>query len=372
MPLFDRVYRLVIGTPGGTVGTAEYAKTRQHAVQLLEQAKNPNLTDAQRTALADEIDRTKISLANQAKGVSRGSGVEITELRVSFVIQKTLSKNPNKNSIKVWNLSPKTRAELEKPDVRCQLYAGYSEQNGPVLIFQGNVTFAYTYYEGPDVITEFELGDGEAEYRNSTVSLGYAAGASSKRIMGDIAAQMGLSLYVASDVQDFTYPQGFSYYGAARNALTRVTRAAGLQWSIQNGLVQVVQSGGGTSRRAIVLAADSGMIGYPERERQSSAETAKVKDATTGQARNIVSAARQFNGWRVKSLLMPSILAGDQVKLESKSVNEVFIASEVSHVGDSHEGDWQTTLKLVDAATAAAIQQKEAKRAADEAKRGSS
>lgn len=300
--------------------------------------------------------------------VGNQTGFEITNLRIQFAIQKTLSRNPNKNSVKVWNLSPNTRAELEKPDTRCFLYAGYAEESGPLLAFQGNVTFAYTSFEPPDVVTEFELGDGELEYRNSTVSLGYGEKINSRRIMSDIASQMGLPLYVANDVGDTAYEHGFSYHGAARNALTRVTRAAGLQWSIQNGLLQITQSGGGTTRRAIVLAPDSGLIGNPDRERQSAAEIARVRDQTTGQNRNIVSAARQYDGWRVRSLLMPTVNAGDQIRLESRSVQNTYIVSEVTHKGDNFEGDWQSEFKLVDSATAAKIREAEAKRQASAAK----
>lgn len=300
--------------------------------------------------------------------VGENTGFEITDLKITFNIQKTLSRSPNKNNVKVWNLSPQTRAELEKPDTRCILYAGYSEDSGLLLLFQGNVMFAYTSFEDANVITEFELGDGEIEYRNSTVSLGYAEGTSSRQILIDTAKQMGLPISIADDASDFVYPNGFSYHGAARNALTKATKAAGLTWSIQNGFVQIMQSGGSTSRQAVVLSADSGMIGSPERERQSAAEVARVRDLPTGQNRNIVSAARQYDGWRVKSLLMPTINAGDQIKLESRTADATYVVAEVQHIGDSIDGDWQSIFKLVDSATAAQIREAEAKRKAAEAK----
>lgn len=73
--------------------------------------------------------------------------------------------------------------------------------------------------------------------------------------------------------------QGFSFYGAARTALHKVTQGTGLEWSIQNQQLQVVRRRGTTRRKAVVLAGDTGLIGYPERTREAAREKARVRGA---------------------------------------------------------------------------------------------
>jgi len=332
MPLFLRQYRLLIGRPATTPA---------------------------RPATASE----------PARPASSGNtGFEINENRIKFFITKTLSRNPNKNEIQIWNLKEATRRELEKKDVICYLYAGYEESTEPSLIFQGNVTFTYTTFDLPDVITTFELGDGFAQYRDTTISLGYQAGVSSRTIIEDIAKKMGFPLHLGQGVDFYEYPNGFAYFGAAREALTKACNSSGLTWSTQNGVLQVVKRGGSNSRAAIVLSASSGLVGTPQREKENASQVAKVQDQDTGRNKRIVSAQPEYEGWRTTSLLMPTIIPGDQVKLESRSSNSVLIASEVTHKGDNFEGDWHTEMKLVDSRTASKIREEEAKRAAAEKK----
>lgn len=282
------------------------------------------------------------------KGESKG--LEITELRIQFDIEKTAKKNPNKNSIKIYNLTKTTREELEKPDTRCLLYAGYKDGDGALLLFSGAVTFAWSKYDLPEVVTEFELGDGAPEIRDTTISVGYDKGIKSTQILNDVSKQMGTPLTLPSDAPERVWANGLSYYGSARTLLDKVTKGTGLEWSIQNGNLQVIKSGMVTTRQGIVLSANSGLIGSPERNRKAKEGTADVKDTSKKKVK-VSTLAQHHDGWSTKSLLMPTINPGDRVKLESRSVNGVFRVQEVKHHGDSDAGgDWQTELKLVDPA----------------------
>lgn len=267
------------------------------------------------------------------------AGVEITDLHITFDIQKTTKKNPNTNTIKIWNLKKETRAEFEKPDVRCLLYAGYKDEGGPKLLFSGGVTYAWSHVEGPDFITEFELGDGTQEMRDTTISVGYAKGIKSTQVVNDVAQKMGLPLTIPSNAVERAWQNGLSYFGSATGLMDKVTKATGLEWSVQNGNLQVIQQGMVTTRQGIVLEVDSGLIYSPERMRK----------AKTG-AKKKASAKQQYDGWKVKSLLMPTISPGDRVQLNSRFVQGIFRVEEIKHQGDSHGGDWISEMKLIDPA----------------------
>jgi len=272
------------------------------------------------------------------------AGVEITGLRINFSIQKTADKNPNTNKIQVWNLLSTTRKQLEQPDTHCLLYAGYAEDAGPLMIFSGGVTYAWTKFDGPNVVTEFELGDGAQEIRDSVVSLSYGKGVKSTQILNDVAGKMGLPLTLASNAPERQWQNGLSHHGSARSLLDKVTKGTKLEWSIQNGNLQVIEKGMVTTRQGIQIDADSGMIGYAERERETKSET-KPKKKGDGKA-----VEKDWNGWKVKTLLMPMLNPGDRVLLKSRAVEGIFRIEELTHTGDNWDGDWQTELKLVDPA----------------------
>jgi hypothetical protein len=272
-----------------------------------------------------------------AAGQSRG--LEITDLHISFEIKKTAKNQPNKSSIRVWNLQLSTRKELEKPDTRCIFYAGYREDAGPLLLFNGNTTFVWSRIEGPDIVTEFELGDGQAEMRDATVSVGYGPGVRSSQILADAAQSMELPLNVPGNAPERSYQQGFSYYGSATGLLDKVTQGTDLEWSVQNGNLQVIQQGMVTTRQGVELDLDSGLIYSPERMRKNRTEHKKR-----------ASARHQYDGWRVKTLLMPMLNPGDRIRLTSRFVQGIFRIQEIEHRGDSHEGDWISEIKLIDPA----------------------
>ena len=269
-------------------------------------------------------------------------------MRVTFEVSKDAQEEPNDHKIRIYNLAADTRRALEEPGLRCVLYAGYAEEGGPLLMASGSVVYAYTWYELPDVVTELAVKDGYTEVRDTAVSIGLGAGAQASAIIRDVARQMGLPLVMADDVPDRRWQQGFSFYGAARTALHKVTQGTGLEWSIQNQQLQVVGRRGTTRRKALVLAADTGLIGYPERTREAAREKARVRDSQTNDDVRLVSARQQLDGWRVTSLLLPTINPGDLVKLESRTVQAFQRVEAVRHYGDSAGGDWQSELQLVD------------------------
>ena len=201
---------------------------------------------------------------------------------------------------------------------------------------------------------------------------------------------MDVPLVVPSNLVDRVWEHGLSYFGSARTLLDKVTKGSDSEWSIQNGNLQVIQTGMVTTRQGIVLAADSGLVGSPERERaakdgtsekgsgkkstasspaatkssglnasggtpvvtaqQGQSPGSNTTDSKSGNKVKASDPAKGVDGWRVKTLLMPMLNPGDRVKLESRTINGVFRIQELKHTGDNWEGDWQTEMKLIDPA----------------------
>jgi len=108
-----------------------------------------------------------------------------------------------------------------------------------------------------------------------------------------------------------------------------------------------------TTRQGIVISADSGLVGSPERERaayEGNTEPKVPKKKSKKAPKGPNDPLKEFDGWKVKTLLLPQLNPGDRVQLETRDVNGVFRCDYIQHKGDSHDGDWESELKVVDPA----------------------
>ncbi len=277
-------------------------------------------------------------------------GVVIENLKISFDIDKDLTQQTNKCNVKIFNLAPETRKKVERPDSICILEVGYQEDIGLRRIFIGAITHAWTGGDGPDAVTELEMSDGQVAIRDSVISVGYSAGANGGKIVSDIAAQMGLLLRVANDVLFTDYPNGYSYAGYAKTALDKVCSAAGAIWSIQNNELQVIMGGGTNGVRALAFSANSGLIGSPERIVKGVKRADSDKEQEKKKKRKVKKQDKHEKkaGWKIKSLLAPTVNPGDAVRVESRTVTGWFRVETLKHSGDTHGNEWFTEHNIVE------------------------
>lgn len=268
-------------------------------------------------------------------GEQGGTGREITDLKISFRIYKDLTTKTNKSTIDIYNLSKTTREKFNEQDLVCILQAGY-EGTSIKRIFIGNVTYVTHATQGAEVITRLELSDGQVAIRDTVVSLSYGVSTTSGKIISDIANQMGLSLSLASDVENRTYANGFSFVGLGKDALSKVTAGSGSEWSVQNGVLQVIKSGGNTSRKALSFSSESGLIGSPSRKNRSKAKPSSETETSEEQAL-----------WKIKTLLAPTASVGDLVYVDSLSIVGWFTIKSLKHKGDNYGSNWYSEMELI-------------------------
>lgn len=276
--------------------------------------------------------------------------------RIVFAIQKTSTKTPNRSTIRVYNANQNTRNVLHTPNSKAILRAGYSEADGLVTIFIGDILNVTTYVEGPDIITELDLGDGFLVSRDSFVSVGFEAGVSALAVMKGIAQNMGLVLRPVPEIKDRRYPGGFSYCGQASRALDKVCAYLGTEWSIQNNEVQVLLDGGTVQIKAVTLSTETGMIGSPEPNNKTFSEKRAKERGIIGGERTVEIIAEsetgkkkkkyRVYGYSVASYLLPHVQPGSLVELDAKNVKGFFRVETLEHLGDTFGNDWRTDMVL--------------------------
>ena len=267
---------------------------------------------------------------------------------ISFEINKDVTQESNKSKITILNLSRETITKIEKADTKVEIYLGYKENGGALHAFSGSVIESVSKDDGKDVTTELTLSDGQVALRDTVVSLNFVEGTSARTIVQTLANEMSLPIIFGEGVNFQSYPDGYSFVGKAKDAMTEVCKANSLTWSIQNEIITIILNGGVTASRALVFSADSGLIGSPERIIKSRPKEDKNPPKRKRKQQAKKEKPEKKAGWKIKVLLSPSLNAGDAVKLESRLKSGWFRVESIKHSGNSVSGDWTSEIELVE------------------------
>jgi hypothetical protein len=244
-------------------------------------------------------------------------------LRVAFSIEKSLNRDPNKAEITIYNLNEEHRKGLQKK-LPCIIEAGYV--GTMEKLFSGDVSYASHNRETTNWVSKLQSQDGGVQYTSARMSKSFGPGTQMSALLNQAASALGVGPGNASQafggalrggLTQFT--KGVSVSGRVSDVLDKYVSTAGLEWSIQDGQLQVLQPKGTTQQQVISLTPDSGLIGSPE----------------LGE-KGIVKA---------KSLLMGGLLPGRKVHIEAALVTGFFRIEKVKHYGDTWGTDWYSDLE---------------------------
>lgn len=258
--------------------------------------------------------------------------IRLSNLRISFNVQKTLTSESNSARVMISNLSEATRNRIKKTDTKLTLKIGYEEDTGEEIAFVGDVQYINHAIERPEILTTIEANDGEKNLRDTRVSLSYKAGTSLLQILQDILNKFNLKKKVNVSIlgiKDKKSVNGISVLGQAKSIIDQITKDLALEWSFQNDELKLTKTTSADFTRAIKITSSTGLIGSPER----------LNDTT------IINSNA---GWKIVSLLQPKAEPGGIVALQSREITQLtnFKIVEVSHDGDTHGQDWTTTLQV--------------------------
>ena len=269
-------------------------------------------------------------------------------LHITFDVQKDLTVETNKVKFTIWNLTDESRQKIEKQDLKVDLYAGYRDNEGTIRIFSGSVIRTITTNEGKDVKTVIEASDGQIAVRDSVFALSYAPGTGGLIVVKAIAQNMGLPLVLGDGVKFGAYDNGYSFVGKGADALTEVCGGNGCTWSIQNGNLQIILAGGVVANKGLVFNAGSGLIGSPARIVKSNHNPDKDTPKKKRRQKEHKERPDKKAGWKIETLLAPTVSPGDAIKVESRVINGWFRVETIKHTGDSINGEYRSQMDLIE------------------------
>lgn len=256
--------------------------------------------------------------------------LDLSDLDLSFKIERSTRRLPNAAEIKIWNLSRDTRATIEAGN-RIVLHAGFED---PPVIFSGDLRFVWTERESVDSVTVLSARDGGRAYADAEISRSYAAGVGIESVLRDCVSDMGIGV---GNLADFTYsmrsgPQtfadGFTAHGRASRVLNDILRGCGFRWSVQHGALQIQQHGRALQTREVLLSPNTGLIGSPSWD-----ESGKQ----TGGRRGVLTA---------RSLIRNGLEPGRLVRVDSESATGDFEIQKGVYTGNTRSDDWYCDLEL--------------------------
>ncbi len=273
---------------------------------------------------------------------------DISGLDVAFDVKKSLALEPNTCDLKIWNLSPDTRKMIEAGSSgrtaavklsKAQRIAGFPASNlqkvtvvpvsisagyvgGMSQVFLGELRAAQTVTEGADLVTELCTGDSDQALINSRISAPLGPGTTPDVGMRKILSALGIgqgnltsalkALQTAGVAQMFN--KGAALKGRAANMMSNLCKSAGLEWSVQDGQLQVLPLGQPLAGVPVSVSPDTGMIGSP------TVDTKGILNVTT--------------------LIIPSIKPGVRISVSARSVKGNFRVISCNYVGDTMGNEW--------------------------------
>lgn len=214
------------------------------------------------------------------------TGLVVDGLDIEFNVEKSLKPSePNKATIKVWNLTrDHIKAIGQAQAITVRLEAGYKDNTAQ--IYFGGVRSAHSQREGDtDFVTTLESEDTIAKpgivgatkkvTKASLVSIPQGPRVPLSSALNTLAKIIGVQTGDLSKALAGKSIQvsGSALHGNAVQRVTDICRSAGLEWSIQDGVLQLLDIGKPlTTTKAFNISPDTGLIGSPTSDSQGVVE----------------------------------------------------------------------------------------------------
>lgn len=269
----------------------------------------------------------------------QGNALDISKLRCTFNVQKTIVMEPNFSEITIYNLNPQTENAIINEGMRIVIEAGYEgAQYG--LIFDGDVIQPIRDKEdGVTYKLTLRSLDGDRFINGGIVNFSLLKGQSSRQIVDECTSkatnptQLG---NISSGLVTTELTRGKVCFGLARDYLRQVAQNSNATFYVEDGKVNIIKAEDIPVGEATELSPSSGLIGIPTQSEYG------------------------VNG---KCLLNPRIKINSLIHIDNSlirarqaEIGQVFRSLDgdgiyrvikINHVGDTRGDEWYTEFETV-------------------------
>lgn len=219
---------------------------------------------------------------------------EISKLRVSFKIDKTITSEPNYAEISIYNLNEESKKLLkEKVYDAIQLEAGYEGDLG--LIFSGEIISFTTKKDSCDLITILKCSDAQTLY-NSKAYFALNEGANEEDLLRTILDKNKIETGSIKLNSNKVFSKSKIVAGNIKDILDTVAKNNNSYWYFQEGKLNFSPKVDFKAGMGYELSQESGLIGSPEATEEGLEVTSLLRhDFSIDASVRIVSIFEEYN-----------------------------------------------------------------------------
>lgn len=272
-----------------------------------------------------------------------GNALDLSQFKVKFQTKRAEVQTPASAIIRIYNVAPETIKKIQKEFTRVELQAGYEGNFG--LIFSGMMRQKREGRENAtDTFLEIVAADGDNAYNYAVINKSIAAGATKRDALDaclEAFAPYDISVGHIPVLDEGTQmPRGQVFFGMAHNTMRQVAQSSNCSWQFNNGRLDMIQIAQPIAGEAIVITANTGMIGAPQ---------------------------QTIDGIELKCLINPMLKFGAQIKLDNASIQQAVISVaysalnyfpsldadgnykiiSIENTGDTRGNAWETSLVCI-------------------------
>ncbi len=268
-----------------------------------------------------------------------GIGIDVSTLRCTFQIEKSLSETPNYAEIVLYNLSAQTENSIIKEGAKVILEAGYQNpQYG--LIFSGDIVQPLRGKEDNTTYTLTLVSqDGDLFYNKGIINASFRAGQTPRDILENMTKQSSNALelgQLSNNLTPTALPRGKALFGLTRDYFRQIAKSEQAAFYINNNKIDFVKAMDLPTNEIIKLNGKSGLIGMPEQTEEGIQATCLLNpllDLNKMVAIDLSSIQRQK--------------ADRNNELKNIEGSGVFKIIKIVHKGDIRGDEWYTEFTAV-------------------------
>lgn len=243
---------------------------------------------------------------------------------LDFQVNKDASATENTALIRIFNLSPQSRAHFEQADNIVELFAGY--EDNVKMIFKGDVIELGATHQknGSDWVTTVKANDGGTKLLQTKIAVPFAADTKYSTVLNKLVETLGYTTEGLRSIPDnIKFKNGYVASGFVKDNLNLLAQMADMQWSIQDDSLVFMPQNEATNDTAVVINKKHGLISSP---------------------------IKSDKGLQVISLLNPELKIGRFIELESELLEKkgqgLYKVNKLIHKGNSREGDFYSIMQV--------------------------
>jgi hypothetical protein len=282
--------------------------------------------------------------------------LDLSSFRIRFDTTDADEESPNSAIIRVFNLSKATVNQIKGEFSEVILQAGY-EQGNYGVIFRGTIKQLRVGRENPtDTFLEILAADGDMFYTSGIVNMSLFKGTTPAETINaltrdqrGIAAQANLT-GLKTDKQHTPSIRGQAKFGMARASFRNIAKSLDASWSIQDGVITMLDNTGYAEDSVVVLTRNTGLIGIPEQT------DGGIKLRCLLNSRLRIGGRVQVDNEAITQLMMqdpnaPPVVYNSYTGLQYNAIlnnDGIYRMLVVEHHGDTRSTEWYSDLVCLD------------------------